>query len=85
MRLNPDLHLRRLRCNVCGAALGYSQTKSKISLWCSEECAQTPVSPNEERDEVIVELYCQGIKPAELATRFRMSYQNVQQIIERRT
>jgi predicted HTH domain antitoxin len=84
VKLNPELPIRRLRCNVCGATLGYSQTKNKISLWCSQDCSETPVSPNEERDEVICELFMQGLRPSELAPRFTMTYQNVQQILLRR-
>jgi len=84
VKLNPDLPIQRLRCNVCGRPVGYSQTKSKISLWCSQECSETPVSPNEQRDEAICVLFLEGAKPSELAIQFDMSYQNVQQILLRR-
>jgi hypothetical protein len=84
MKLNPDKPVRRLHCNVCGQPLGWSQTKSKISLWCSQECSETPISPNEVRDELFCVLFLQGKTTWELAKQFHSTHQNVQQILLRR-
>lgn len=58
----PD-ELIEVRCRSCGMYLGQRRRAGRDTLWCSDECADTPMAKSEDtqmRDEVITELYLGG-------------------------
>jgi hypothetical protein len=76
--------MRKLVCQTCGSVIGYTANSFPFSSWCNEECAETITSTNEERDEVICELFLQGQGTRQIGRQFNVSYQNIQQILNRR-
>jgi predicted HTH domain antitoxin len=81
-----------MRCETCGIELGLTSYtpkarqayKIQVATWCSPECAATLVSENEERDEVICELFLSGQTAIEVSREVDTSRQNIQQILNRR-
>lgn len=80
--------LLEMRCRCCGVFMGYRRRIGRFVFWCSEDCADTPMAKWEEsqpKDEVIVELYLQGIGVMEISRMLGdWPYQYVQQTLARR-
>ena len=80
--------LLEMRCRCCGLFMGYRRRIGRFVFWCSEDCADTPMAKWEEsqiKDEVIVELYLQGIGVMEISRLLKdWPYQYVQQTLARR-
>ena len=81
--------LLEMRCRSCGMFMGYRRRIGRFVFWCSEDCADTPMAKWEEsqvRDEVIVEMYLQGMGVVEIARLLDIdAYQYVQQTLARRS
>ena len=78
--------LHPLRCRTCGTIMGYTaQRNAALTLWCSPECRDVPISEDNPRDEVMVELYLMGNLVSHLARAFGMTRQAATQMLERRT
>jgi hypothetical protein len=66
--------------------MGYTrQHTADLTLWCSEECRDVPISENNPRDELMVELQASGVLVSHLARAFGITRQAVAQILDRRT
>jgi hypothetical protein len=80
--------LLEMRCRCCGVFLGWRRRIGRFVFWCSEDCADSTMAKWEEsqpRDEVIVELYLQGIGVMEISRLLDdWPYQYVQQTLARR-
>lgn len=85
--------LLEMRCRCCGVFMGWRRRIGRFVFWCSEDCADSPMAKWEEsqvRDEVIVELYLQGIGVMEISRLLGTPegvpwpYQYVQQTLARR-
>jgi len=83
----PD-ELIEVRCRSCGMYLGHRRRAGRDTLWCSEECADTPMAKSDEtqeRDEVIIELFLSGMGLMDISRvlgDFR--YQYIQHALARR-
>jgi predicted HTH domain antitoxin len=75
--------LRELRCKSCGILLGHTYHGGRLVTWCSPDCAAVPLWENEERDELVAAMFLEGATTPEIAKRYGMTYQNVQQILKR--
>ncbi len=73
-------------CRGCGRTMGYATTgKPERQVYCRPVCAlEGPVSDNEQRDALIVELgNVRRWTAQKLAGTFDVSRQRVQQILQR--
>jgi hypothetical protein len=86
-REDPD-DLLEMRCRSCGVFMGYRRRIGRFVFWCSEDCAETPMAKfeeSQERDEMIVELFLEGLGIMEISRWLDdWPYQYVQQTLSRR-
>lgn len=81
-------NLQEMRCRCCGTFMGYRSRIGRFVFWCSEDCAGSPMSKWSEsqiRDEVIVEMFLDGMGIMEISRHLNnWPYQYVQQTLARR-
>lgn len=78
--------LTPFHCRGCGRIMGYSTTdQPETRVYCEAICAvQGPLSGNEERDSLIVELgTTEHWTAKKLADTFDITRQRVQQVLQR--
>ena len=89
--MNTDTkNLTVMRCSTCGVVLGLTGLQRLQGVqhsgltWCSEECAATPISQNEERDTTICELFLAGQNISAIARETDTNRAHAQQVLDRR-
>lgn len=76
-----------VRCSGCTRKIGISLAENPLrnKVWCSQVCAEdAPLSQNETRDAVMVELSRAGWNDGKIADLFGVGRSRVQQIASAR-